>query len=353
MVADECYGGKSWVDLSDEELLQGLKRFAGVDMQQMSDESFCRRVFRVMKMDARVPVDSNVFMPKCALRKYLADSGLTEVVRRNARQFTLKHGKVLVETIPAGIEPLEFHRMVVKQMHFDLVTHDPDALFNKIAKQQRHQDVIEANDAVRQQTGKRRDARSVAVEGTKPHGSTAGGHDSRGSANAAGLKAERNRQYDNNECFVCGKQGHKQWDCPESPQGKAGGGVHGQGHGQTPIQRQQSTNDPAQHTRSKTTRMAPATTPRARGYQAASKAVVTKTELAALESSTQNDNDYMYIRVPRGNILPVDNRLTEMVQHSTTFSKAPVDITQHQLFTPSRYRGHIAKSTMNSAMPKS
>ena len=33
MVADKCYGGKSWGDLSDEELLQGLKRFAGVDMQ--------------------------------------------------------------------------------------------------------------------------------------------------------------------------------------------------------------------------------------------------------------------------------------------------------------------------------
>ena len=76
-------------------------------------------------------------------------------------------------------------------MRFDLVTHDPDELFSIIAKQQRDQAVIEANDAVRRQTAKR-DARSVAVEGTKPQGSTADGHDSRESAKAAGVKAERN-----------------------------------------------------------------------------------------------------------------------------------------------------------------
>ena len=80
---------------------------------------------------------------------------------------------------------------------------------------------------------------------TKPDGSQ--------SAKTAGVKAERNRRYDNNECFVCGKQGHKQWDCPQSQQGKAGKGVHGQNHGQDPKQQQQqqqSTSGPAQHTRS-------------------------------------------------------------------------------------------------------
>ena len=66
MVADEFYDGKPWVDLS-EELLQRLKRFAGVDMQQTSDEDFCRQTFRVLKTDASVPVDSRVFMHKRAL----------------------------------------------------------------------------------------------------------------------------------------------------------------------------------------------------------------------------------------------------------------------------------------------
>ena len=131
-----------------------------------------------------------------------------------------------------------------------------DALFIIIAKQQRDQAVIQANDAVRRQTTKRRGARSVAVAGTKPQGSTADGHDSRESAKAGGVKAERNRRYDNKKCFVCVKQGHKQRDCPQSQQGKAGKGV--QSHGQTPIQQQQSTSGPAQHTRSKTTGMAPA-----------------------------------------------------------------------------------------------
>ena len=42
------------------------------------------------------------------------------------------------------------------------------------------------------------------------------------------MKSERNRRYDNNECT------HKQWDCPQTQQGKAGKGVQGQSRGQTP-----------------------------------------------------------------------------------------------------------------------
>ena len=55
MVAGEFYDDKPWVDLSEEELMQGLKKFAGVDMQQTSDETFGRQIFRVLKMDAGMP----------------------------------------------------------------------------------------------------------------------------------------------------------------------------------------------------------------------------------------------------------------------------------------------------------
>ena len=75
MVADEFCDGKPWIDLSEEELMQGLKTFAGVDMQQTSDEDFCRHIFRVLKMDASMPVDSRVIMQKRALRKYLLTAG--------------------------------------------------------------------------------------------------------------------------------------------------------------------------------------------------------------------------------------------------------------------------------------
>ena len=41
IVADEFYDGKPWVDFSEEEkLMQGLERFAGVDMHETSDEDF-------------------------------------------------------------------------------------------------------------------------------------------------------------------------------------------------------------------------------------------------------------------------------------------------------------------------
>ena len=74
----------------------------------------------------------------------------------------------------------------------------------------------------------------MAAEGTKPQGSAADEHNSRENAKAAGVKAERNRRYGNNECFGCGKQGYKQWHCPQSQQGKAGKGVRGQSHGTDP-----------------------------------------------------------------------------------------------------------------------
>ena len=49
--------------------MQGLKRFAGVDMHQTSDDFFSRQIFCVLKMDASVPVDSRVFMTKRAVWK--------------------------------------------------------------------------------------------------------------------------------------------------------------------------------------------------------------------------------------------------------------------------------------------
>ena len=66
MVTDDFYDGKPWIDLSEQELR--FEKFAGVDVQQTSDVDFCRQIFRVLKMDASVPVDSRVFMQKRALR---------------------------------------------------------------------------------------------------------------------------------------------------------------------------------------------------------------------------------------------------------------------------------------------
>ena len=58
------------------------------------------------------------------------------MLRPDGREYTLKYGKVLVEALASGIEPLELHRMVDKKIRFDLVTHVPDVLFFIIAKQQ-------------------------------------------------------------------------------------------------------------------------------------------------------------------------------------------------------------------------
>ena len=99
-------------------------------------------------MDARAPVDSKVFLQKRAVRKYLGDSGLTDV-KPGGRQYTLTHGQVLVEAIAARIEPLEFCREVERETRLNLVVHDLDALFNIVDQQRRNQAVIEANDTAR------------------------------------------------------------------------------------------------------------------------------------------------------------------------------------------------------------
>ena len=78
----------------------------------------------------------------------------------------------------------------------------------------------------------------MAAAETKLQGNAADQHDASQSVKTAGVKAERNRRYDNNECFVCGKKGHKQWDCSQSQQGKARKGVHGQTHVQDPKHQQ-------------------------------------------------------------------------------------------------------------------
>ena len=84
-VADAFYDGKPWVDPSQEDLMQGLKTFTGLCVQQANDEIFCRQILPVLKMDASVLADSRVFMQKRALRKYRADNGLTVVLKPGGR----------------------------------------------------------------------------------------------------------------------------------------------------------------------------------------------------------------------------------------------------------------------------
>ena len=223
-------------------------------------------------------------------------------------------------------------------MRFNLVVHDPDALFNIIDQQRRDQAVIEANDAARRQRATQRDARSVAAAGTKLQGNAAGKHDGSQTAKTAGVKAEQNRRYETKECFVCGKQGHKQWDYPQSQQGKAGKGVQGQSHGQDPKQQQhqqqqqqRSTSGPAQHTRSKATGMGPASAPPtagASGTRPPQKPVVRGIGPAAPAASTEKDDDYVYIRVPRETVAPVDTGRTETVQRHVSQSAGPQNAAQ-------------------------
>ena len=72
--------------------------------------------------------------------------------------------------------------------------------------------------------------------------------------------------------------------------------------------------------------MAPASaapTAGASGYETTSKAVVKGIEPPATAASTHKDDDYVYIRVPRENVAPVDTGRTETVQHHVSQSAGP------------------------------
>ena len=102
--------------------------------------------------------------------------------------------QVLDEIIGAEIEPLR--REVKRGMLFNLVMHDPDALFKQIAHREA---VAQADDVARRQTGRRRDARSIVAARTILRESDSDEHDSRDSAKADSVRAKRNRCYESNE----------------------------------------------------------------------------------------------------------------------------------------------------------
>ena len=89
-------------------------------------------------------------------------------------------------------------------------------------RQRRDQAVINANDTARRQTATRRDARSLPAAGTKLQGSADDKHDASQSAKTAGVKAERNRWYDNNECYFLWQARSQAMGLRPNPAGKGG-----------------------------------------------------------------------------------------------------------------------------------
>ena len=96
MVDYEFFDAQPRVDLPEEELMQELKRFAGVDMHQTRDEEVGCQILHERRIDASVLVGRRFFMRKRALGKHFAATGLTKVVIYDGGQYILKHGKVLV-----------------------------------------------------------------------------------------------------------------------------------------------------------------------------------------------------------------------------------------------------------------
>ena len=137
-------------------------------------------------------------------------SGLTEMMEPDGRRYNPKHGKMLVKAIAAGLEPLEFHREVDKTIRFDVVIHDPGGCSILLSSSNATKLKLRLTmlNVRKRKNGGTLD-RLLRGRGT---GGAADKLGSLESADAAVVKADRNPLYDNHECLVCGKQGHKQWD---------------------------------------------------------------------------------------------------------------------------------------------
>ena len=89
-------------------------------------------------------------------------------------------------------------------------------------QQRRDQGMTEANDAERRETATRRDARSMAAAGTNLQGNAADKPDGSQSAKNAGVKAERNRRYENNECLFVASKVTSNGTVPKASRAKRG-----------------------------------------------------------------------------------------------------------------------------------
>ena len=211
----------------------------------------------------------------------------------------LTHDRVLVEAMAAGIEPLEFRRQMRKKRvsisQFLILTHCstllPSSYGTKLELRPTMLNVSKRQSGVT--LGRWRC-------GTKPQEDAADELDCRESAKAAGVIAERNCRYDNNECYMCGKQGHKQRDCPGIQKGQAGKAFMAGATARPPYSSSSSQvvplSIPGARPRRWPLRPPPLELVRARPLKIA---VVTEIKLTAPDLSTQNDDDNVYIRLPR------------------------------------------------------
>ena len=146
------------------------------------------------------------------------------------------------------------------------------------------------------------------------------------------MKAERNRRYNNNEFFCLWQARSQAMGLTPNPAGQGGERRSWPEPRPGPQETAASVAAAAIHKRSRSAypeqshRDDPASatpTAEASGYKTASTAVVTGIEPAAPAVSTEKDDDYVYIRVPREKVASVDTGRTKPLQHLVSQSAGP------------------------------
>lgn len=180
--------------------------------------------------------------------------------------------------------------------------------------------------------------------GTKSQGSAAARHDAREVTKGPGVKTERAHLHGNNECFVFGKQGHKQWGCRHMASRARRGNIF------TPepwadLRAAPVAGRPVQHYSSNATGESPGADAPAvavgrehRRYKTVSKYVATQTEPAAPAAGLRHGGNYVYIPVPRQRVAPIDAGVTTTAQHAMSHNAGPHGLAQARHSVPVRFR---------------
>ena len=87
VVAGEVYDDKATVDRGEEELSKALEPFAAVDVQLLNDEDLAAMCLN--NECKRATLYFRVLIQNTSLRKYLAEDGVTELLKPGGGRYRL------------------------------------------------------------------------------------------------------------------------------------------------------------------------------------------------------------------------------------------------------------------------
>ena len=169
-VCFKYYRGKPRDNLTDDELLKGLEKMAGIDEVVIEARKFKQDMFRILQMDPKLPVQARVQHVQQSLIAYLTNNELADTVRPRGR-WLAGWGKIVVDAILYGVAPEDFKRDVRDKVEFEQLGNDPNGVIDVLDSMVERRKIME--EGMRRLSSQLAQASSAGGVGQKTGGKTA------------------------------------------------------------------------------------------------------------------------------------------------------------------------------------